>query len=143
MRKKFLPFFILITICFLFSCDKKSQAEKDVAIARSRSYRSITVINKTSEKLMKECNLTTASGILIKHKDLNEVENIVFRNFDSENAFKNERELKIELIDRFDLKYEKVFSPNESGNTDVFITEKDLVKQRGNFLKRVERALNR
>lgn len=142
MKIKTTHLFFVALVLLLTSCSKESQVEKDVAKARIKEYRSVTVINNTSEKLVKECNLTTASGTLVKHKDFNEIENIVFVDFDKDNAFENETEFVITLIDRFDIKYEKSFSANKTGNTDVIVTEEDYVAQSGDWKRKFERVIN-
>lgn len=143
MKIRTLPLLFIALVLLFASCRKKSRVENEVAKARIKEYRSVTVINNTSEKLVKECNLKTISGALVKHKDLNEIENIVFVDFDKDNAFENETEFVITLIDRFDIKYEKSFSANETGNTDVTISEEDYVAQSGDWKRKLERAINK
>ena len=142
MKIKTIPLIFLALILVLTSCSKKTQVENKVAKARTKEYRSVTVINNTSEKLVKECNLTTITGALVKHKDFNKIENIVFVNFDKDNAFENETEFVITLIDRFDIKYEKSFSANKTGNTDVIVTEEDYVDESGDWKRKFERVIN-
>lgn len=138
---------IVISVFGIITCivkpDPKNQTEKDVRIARSKSYRSVTVINKTPEKLVKECTLMTADGMLIVHQKEKKAENIVFVNFDPKQVFKNETQFKIILTDRYGLKYEKEFTANNEGNTNVVVEKSDQVKQSGNIKKKIEQILNR
>lgn len=144
MSKIIIPIIVISVVFGIASCsDPKNQTEKDIRIARSKSYRSVTVINKTPEKLVKECTLMTADGTPIVHQKEKKAENIVFLNFDPKQAFKNETQFKIILTDRYDLKYEKEFTANNKGNTNVVVEESDQVKQPGNSKKKIERILNR
>lgn len=144
MSKIIIPIIVISVVFGLASCsDPKKGAEKDVRVARSKSYRSVTVINKTPEKLVEECTLMTADGTLIVHQERKKAENIVFVNFDPKQAFKSETQFKIILIDRYGLKYEKEFTANNEGNTNVVVEESDQVKQPGNSKKKIERMLNR
>lgn len=141
-RKIFISIVILLSI-ICFSCSKtKEKVEDDVKEARKREYRSLTVTNQTLSKQISECNLTTATGVLVTHKKLEKFENIVFKNFDEGNAFENESDFKIELIDRYGLKFAKTFTANPKGNTDVVVTEEDYVEQPGDWKRRLERKIN-
>lgn len=144
MKKNTLPLLLLAAfVCLTFSCkDKKTQTENEVAAVRTKEYRSVTVINNTAEKLMAECTLTTASGARIAHRDLNTDENIVFKDFDKNDAFETETQFKITLVDRHGIRYEHTFEANETGNTDVTITEDDYVRQSGDLFRKIQRALN-
>ena len=123
--KKLLIFLIVLVIILSFAVyvlipKKKSNIENEVAEVRTKEYRSITIINKTEELLVSECILTTTQGVLIARKEKLTENNIVFANFDSKGAFKNEKDFKVTLIDRFCLKYEKTFQAKEEGNTDRY-----------------------
>lgn len=130
----------MFSVCFL-AC--KKTIEKEVAEVRTKEYRSLTIINKTEETLISECILTTAQGVLVARQENLTEKNIVFANFDSKSAFKNEKDFKITLIDRYGLKYEKIFKAKEEGNTDVVIDEKDYVAQDGDWFKKVKRFFNK
>lgn len=137
--KKYI-FFLLIIIVFISSCNKS--VEKQVVEARKKDYRSVTIINKTDEKLIKECRLTTADGSLVDTVKEVKDENIVLQNFDSKKAFKNERMFKVILIDHYGLRYEKIFEAAEKGNTDVIVEKTDYVSQKGDFFKKVIKFFN-
>lgn len=137
--KKYIIFFISI-IVFISSCNKST--EKQVAEARKKDYRSVTIINKTDEKLIKECRLTTADGALVCIVKEKKDENIVLKDFDSKKAFENEKMFKIILIDRYGLRYEKIFEAAEKGNTDVIVEQTDFVSQKGDFFKKVIKFFN-
>lgn len=144
MRKINFACLVLAVSVFAFiGCDKKRQTEKDVAEMRTKEYRSINVVNNTSEKLVAECNLTTKNGTIIDHRKNQDVENITFKNFDEKHAFENEKEFKIVLINRFGLKYEKDFIVKDTGATDVVIDESCYVKQLGDWKKNVEKLLDK
>lgn len=128
--------------CILNSANSKTAIEKDAAKARIKKDRSVTVINNTNSKYIKESSLLTDKGVLIDHKDLIKNENIVFKNFDKNNAYEDEKKFKIILIDRYGLKYERVFESNAESNTDVVVTENDYVKQKGDSKRKLERAIN-
>ena len=145
-KMKKINFACLVLAVFAFAfigCDKKTQTEKDVAEMRTKEYRSVNVINNTSEKLIAECNLTTKNGTLIDHKNKQETENITFKDFDKKHAFENEKEFKVILINRFGLKYEKDFIAKNTGTTDVVIDESCYVKQLGDWKKNVEKLLDK
>lgn len=134
---------ILCISAFVFNaCNNKKSVEKAAETVRTKTYRSITVINGTKSKYIAECSLTTENGVFIDHRKNSKLGNLIFKNFDSENAYKDEENFKIILIDRYGLKYEHKFSVNEEGNTDVLVSESDLVKQSGNLRKKLERKLN-
>lgn len=80
--------------------------------------------------------------MVIKHSNEETVENIVFNDFDKDAAFEDESQFKIILIDRYGLRYEKIFEASEIGNTDVSIEESDYVKQSGDWKRKFGRTLN-
>ena len=84
----------------------------------------------------------TASGIQIAEQEKETYENIVFLNFDRKSVYKDESNFKIILTDRYGLKYEKLFTAAEKGNTDVVIEEADYVKQSGDWKRKIEKMLN-
>lgn len=146
--KKLLIFLIVLVIILSFAVyvlipKKKSNIEKEVREVRTKEYRSLTIINKTEEALISECILTTAQGVLVARQEKLTEENIVFANFDSKGAFKNEKDFKITLIDRYGLKYEKTFKAKEEGNTDVVITDENYVAQDGDWFRKVKRFFNK
>ena len=146
--KKLLIFLIVLVIILSFAVyvlipKKKSNIENEVAEVRTKEYRSITIINKTEELLVSECILTTTQGVLIARKEKLRENNIVFANFDSKGAFKNEKDFKVTLIDRFCLKYEKTFQAKEEGNTDIVIDDKNYVAQDGDWFRKVKRFFNK
>ena len=138
-------FLFSLILCLLFvSCDRRTHTEKKVVEARNKDYRSVTIINNLTEKLIKECTLMTESGVMVKHIDKQTTDNIVFNNVDKNSDFKNETKFKIILIDRYGLKYEKTFIASTKGNTNVVINESNFVKQ--SFFKdlkrKIEKAIN-
>lgn len=138
-------FIFSIFLCIvLMACDRKAIVENQAAEARIKDYRSVTVINNLSEKLIKECNLTTESGVMVKHTNKETTDNIVFKDFDKDSAFENETNFKITLIDRYGLKYEKPFIASSKGNTDVVINDSNYVKQSfwGDLKRKIEKAIN-
>ena len=138
-------FIFSIFLCIvLMACDRKAIVENQAAEARIKDYRSVTVINNLSEKLIKECNLTTESGVMVKHTNKETTDNIVFKDFDKDSAFENETNFKITLIDRYGLKYEKPFIASSKGNTDVVINDSNYVKQSfwGDLKIKIEKAIN-
>ena len=146
--KKLLIFLIVLVIILSFAVyvlipKKKSNIENEVAEVRTKEYRSITIINKTEELLVSECILTTTQGVLIARKEKLTENNIVFANFDSKGAFKNEKDFKVTLIDRFCLKYEKTFQAKEEGNTDIVIDDENYVAQDGDWFRKVKRFFNK
>lgn len=142
MKKSKLAYSVLLAIfCLAFAACDRNSAEK-VAKARKKNYRSVTVINSLSEKLVKNCKLMTASGIQIAEQTEETYENIVFLNFDGASVYKDESNFKIILTDRYGLKYEKLFTAAENGNTDVVIEEADYVKQSGDWKRKIEKKLN-
>ncbi|MGP1438903.1 MAG: hypothetical protein ACTTKH_07515 [Treponema sp.] len=145
---KLLIFLIILVMVLSFAVyvlipKHKSNIENEVREARTKDYRSLTIINKTGEQLIAECILTTVSGIMVARQEKTTEDNIVFANFDSKGAFKNEKEFKITLIDRFGLKYEKIFNAKLEGNTDVTIDEKAYISQDGDWFKKVKRFFNK
>ena len=146
--KKLLIFLIVLVIILSFAVyvlipKKKSNIENEVAEVRTKEYRSITIINKTEELLVSECILTTTQGVLVARKEKLTENNIVFANFDSKGAFKNEKDFKVTLIDRFYLKYEKTFQAKEEGNTDIVIDDENDVAQDGDWFRKVKRFFNK
>lgn len=146
--KKLLIFLIVLVIILSFAVyvlipKKKSNIENEVAEVRTKEYRSITIINKTEELLVSECILTTTQGVLVARKEKLTENNIVFANFDSKGAFKNEKDFKVTLIDRFYLKYEKTFQAKEEGNTDIVIDDENYVAQDGDWFRKVKRFFNK
>ncbi len=142
MKKSKLAYSVLLAIfCLAFAACDRNSAEK-AATARNKNYRSVTVINSLSEKLVKNCKLMTASGIQIAEQEKETYENIVFLNFDRKSVYKDESNFKIILTDRYGLKYEKLFTAAEKGNTDVVIEEADYVKQSGDWKRKIEKMLN-
>ena len=146
--KKLLIFLIVLVIILSFVVyvlipKKKSNIENEVAEVRTKEYRSITIINKTEELLVSECILTTTQGVLVARKEKLTENNIVFANFDSKGAFKNEKDFKVTLIDRFCLKYEKTFQAKEEGNTDIVIDDENYVAQDGDWFRKVKRFFNK
>lgn len=146
--KKLLIFLIVLVIILSFAVyvlipKKKSNIENEVAEVRIKEYRSITIINKTEELLVSECILTTTQGVLVARKEKLTENNIVFANFDSKGAFKNEKDFKVTLIDRFCLKYEKTFQAKEEGNTDIVIDDENYVAQDGDWFRKVKRFFNK
>lgn len=142
MKKSKLAYSVLLAIfCLAFTACDRNSAEK-AATARNKNYRSVTVINNLSEKLVKNCKLMTASGIQIAEQEKETYENIVFLNFDRKSVYKDESNFKIILTDRYGLKYEKLFTATENGNTDVVIEEADYVKQSGDWKRKIEKMLN-
>lgn len=135
----------LVGFCMgISSCSKKTKAdvENEVEKAENSKKRSVTVINKTDSKYIKEASLTTENGKMIVDKNFEEFENIVFYDFDEDGTYKNETKFKVILTDRSGLKFEHIFEANAKGNTEVVVTEKDYVKQNGDFLKKIERFAN-
>lgn len=146
--KKLLIFLIVLVIILSFAVyvlipKKKSNIEKEVREVRTKEYRSLTIINKTEETLINECTLTTLKGVLVARKEKLTENNIVFANFDAQEAFINEKDFKVTLIDRFCLKYEKTFKAKEKGNTDVVITDENYVAQDGDWFRKVKRFFNK
>ena len=146
--KKILIFLIILVVILSFTVyvlipKKKSNMEREVQEVRTKEYRSLTIINKTEEALISECILTTAHGVLVARQEKLTEENIVFANFDSKGAFKNEKDFKITLVDRYGLKYEKTFRAKVEGNTDVVIDDKCYVRQSGDLFKKVKRFFNK
>ena len=146
--KKLLIFLIVLVIILSFAVyvlipKKKSNIENEVAEVRTKEYRSLTIINKTEELLVSECILTTTQGVLVARKEKLTENNIVFANFDSKGAFKNEKDFKVTLIDRFCLKYEKTFQAKEEGNTDIVIDDENYVAQDGDWFRKVKRFFNK
>lgn len=142
----FIAFIILIAlitfIILINRYNKQTAIEKDAAKVRLSECRSVTVINKLDEQLIKKISIETLSGIPVSHKDFENAGTIIFRNFDERNAFKDESDFKLILIDRYGLKYEKAFTANTKGNTDVTIEKSDYVKQPGDFTRKIEKTLN-
>ena len=137
---------ILISVNMIIccdGCDERSKTVKQVSEVRQKEYRSVTVINKLNNPFARSCVLENKDGVMIgeEKKDVN-VSNIVFKNFDENGAFENESEFRIILIDRYDMKYMKVFTANSEGNTDVVISESDQVKQSGDWIRGIEKWLN-
>ena len=126
---------------FLISCDKT--VEEEVREVRTKEYRSITIINKTGEKLITECILTTKSGVIVARQEKTTENNIVIADFDSIGAFKDERDFKVTLVGRYGFKYEKIFKVGEKGNTDITIESKDVISQNGDWFRKVKRFFNK
>lgn len=146
--KKLLIFLIVLVLILSFAVymlipKHRPNIEKEVREVRTKEYRSLTIINKTEETLIAECILTTTKGVLIARQEKIKETNIVFSNFDAEEAFNNEKDFKITLIDRYGLKYEKIFKAKEKGNTDIVIDEKDYVAQDGDWFRKAKRFFNK
>lgn len=146
--KKLLVFLIVLILILSFAVyvllpKEKPNVVKEVREVRTKEYRSLTIINKTEETLINECTVTTLKGVLVARKEKLTENNIVFANFDAQEAFINEKDFKVTLIDRFSLKYEKTFKAKEKGNTDVVITDEDYVAQDGDWFKKVKRFFNK
>lgn len=137
MKSKFS--LLIITVFLIFSCDSKSKTENENAKLKNSKERSITIINNTSEKLIKECDLKTPEGIMVDHKVEQKEFNFSFKDFDKK--FDNLKNLKITMTDRFGIKYEKEFSLNNEGNTEVVFDESDCVS--GNPIQRLFRWVNK
>lgn len=146
--KKLLIFLIVLILILSFAVyvllpKEKPNVVKEVREVRTKEYRSLTIINKTEETLINECTVTTLKGVLVARKEKLTENNIVFANFDAQEAFINEKDFKVTLIDRFSLKYEKTFKAKEKGNTDVVITDEDYLAQDGDWFKKVKRFFNK
>lgn len=141
MKNKILFILLLcIVSCLVFSC-KKNPA-KEIIEARQSDEKSVVVINHTDSKYITECKLATEIGEPIGYKKDIDEEIIIFSEFDKQHVFDNESTLKIVMIDRHKIKYEKIFTVNAKGATTVEITEKDYVKQKKDFWKKLERWFN-
>jgi len=142
MNKKWFYIFLVLFISIVFNaCNVDVESES--AKARSKKYRSVTVINNTDELLIKECILSTKSGVQITHKDNQKDRNIIFINFDPKKVYENEKDFTIILVDRFGLQYSKTFTANEKGNTDIIITRDDYKEHFGDFVKKINKAMNK
>ena len=146
--KKLLIFLIILVMVFSFAVymlipKHKVTIEKKVVEVRTKEYRSLTVINNTEEILIVECILATTQGVLIARQEKIREKNIVFSNFDAQEAFSNEKDFKVTLIDRYGLKYEKIFKAKEKGNTDVVIDDENYVAQDGDWFRKVKRFFNK
>lgn len=146
--KKLIIFLIILVVILSFAVymlipNKKQNVEKEVAEVRTEEYRSLTVINKTEELLISECILTTVQGVLVARKEKITERNIVFANFDGHGAFKNEKDFKITLIDRYGIKYEETFKVKGEGNTDIVVDDKNYVSQDGDWFRKVKRLFNK
>ena len=141
MKNKIL-FILLFCIvsCLFFSC--KKNPIRAIIEARQSDEKSVVVINHTDSKYITECKLTTEIGEPIGYKKDIEDETIIFSEFDKKHVFDNESTLKIVMIDRHKIKYEKIFTVNAKGATTVEITENDYVKQKNDFGKKLERIFN-
>lgn len=141
MKNKIL-FILLFCIvsCLFFSC--KKNPIRAIIEARQSDEKSVVVINHTDSKYITECKLTTEIGEPIGYKKDIEDETIIFSEFDKKHVFDNESTLKIVMIDRHKIKYEKIFTVNAKGATTVEITENDYVKQKNDFGKKLERFIN-
>lgn len=139
ISKKYILFLIAIIVIFS-GCN--TTIEKQIAEVRRKEYRSITIINRTDEKLIKECRLTTADGILVYVVEEKKDENIVLKNFDKDKVYKDEKKFKVILIDRYGLRYEKIFEASEKGNTDVIVEQTDYVSQKGDFFRKFIKFFN-
>lgn len=145
MKKIIIPLIIVICISivvFLIACRNKESTETVMEKVHKEEYRSISIVNETNEQFIKEAILYTAEGNRIASIQQIENENIVFDNFDKDRSFVAINDFEIVLIDRFDFKYQKSFSTLEKGLTTIHITEEDLVKEKGNWIKKVKRWLN-
>lgn len=146
--KKLIVFLIVLVVILSFVVymlipKKKQNVEKEVVEVRTKEYRSLTIINKTEEPLISECILTTIQGVLVARKEKITENNIIFANFDGNGAFKNEKDFKITLIDRYGIKYEKTFKAKEEGNTDIVVDDKNYVSQDGDWFRKVKRLFNK
>ncbi len=146
--KKLVIFLIILIVILSFAVyllipKHKQNIVKEVQKVRTKEYRSLTIINKTSEHLIRECILTTAEGLLVARQEKLTESNIVFADFDSNGSFSDEKSFKVTLIDRYGLKYEKIFEAKEKGNTDVSIDDKNYVSQDGDWFKKVMRFFNK
>lgn len=143
-RKCFLLLLLLSCLVVLFTgCDDRKKAEKAAREARKASYRSVTVINMTDEKLIKESYLYTDSGTMIMHLNKQTTENIVFKDFDNDRSYRDVSDFKVVLIDRFGIMYAKDFTAERKGNTNVKVTKHDYVKQPGDWKRKMERRMNK
>ena len=146
--KKLVIFLVILIVILSFAVyllipKHKQNIVKEVQKVRTKEYRSLTIINKTSEHLIRECILTTAEGLLVARQEKLTESNIVFADFDSNGSFGDEKSFKVTLIDRYGLKYEKIFEAKEKGNTDVSIDDKNYVSQDGDWFKKVMRFFNK
>jgi len=132
----------VIIVIFPISCKKKNAVEIAMEKVHKEEYRSISIVNETNEQFIKEAILYTADGNRIASMEQIDVENILFDNFDKEQSFAAINDFEIVLIDRFDFKYQKSFSTLEKGLTTITVTEDDLVDEKGNWRKHVNRFFN-
>ncbi len=156
---KFVTIFVLLSITFYLYGNNKDEKtgvissiskfwgsifndENKAKKVMKKNYRSVTVIVRLDNAVVKECILSTSNGKIVDRKNDAKQTTVVFENFDKSNVFINESEFMITLIDRYDMKYEKTFFVNAKGNTDVTIDKSDYVKQSGDWIRHIEKRIN-
>lgn len=111
------------------------KAEKDT------EGRYLTLINNTNQ-VVNEVYVAVGNGTEIEHG---------YQNNPDENSFSIEipkdyseyDTFIVTFIDRYELKYEKeVTGVKEKGRTEVVVTEKDYVKQKGDLKRKIDKFFN-
>jgi len=108
--------FVMLVVISSGSCSK----EKKPGTLRSKKDRAITIVNDTGEKL-KGYMIKTANGVEIRRGETSD------NSFEIKigDAFKNDLELEVVLVDEFTRIYTKTFSVPLTGMTDTPISAGD------------------
>lgn len=120
--------------------DGQSRITNDAA-EKNTDERYLTIINET-EQIINKVYVTVGEGTEIEHAYQNNPDEKSF-SIKIPEAYKEDKTFTVTLIDRYDLKYEKIVSDvAEKGRTEVKITTDDYVKQRGDWKRKIDRLFN-
>jgi flagellar basal body-associated protein FliL len=113
----------------------------NVEAEKQKDKRYLTIINET-EQIINEVHVYFGDGEEADTMKREEPEQKSF-SIQIPEELSNYDEFKVTLIDRYGYKYEKsIDDVSETGRTNVKISEKNKVKQKGDFFRKIEQFFN-
>ena len=134
------PIVIVISVIVAFNIKKDSRKTNDAA-EKDTDGRYLTIINDT-EQIINDVYVTVGNGTEIekmrqKNPDEKSFSIEIPKDYSEYNTF------TVTLIDRYDMKYEKVVNDVKAkGRTEVKINKENYVKEKGDFLNGVDKFFN-
>lgn len=131
----------IVGISLFNNKDDGNSRETNEDAEKKEKSRYLTIINDLDE-IINEVHITTGEGTEIESMYQKNPDEVSFsieipKDFDEYDTF------TITVIDRYDLKYEKVVSDvKENGRTEVKITEDDYIEQEGDWKKKIDKFFN-
>lgn len=125
----------------IFLDKEKNEVISNVEAEKHKDKRYLTIINET-EQIINEVHVYFGDG---EEADTMKREKLEQESFSIQipEELLNYDEFKVTLIDRYGYKYEKIIdNVSETGRTNVKISEKNKVKQKGDFFRKIEQFFN-